>query len=151
MLFGPGGGGFRPPPFFSYSDFLGHSEQCLLEAFFDLSIISCTLLKDFGYFWVSRNLDPKIGWRQIAQKLKIVKNNVKFGLPMVELVGIDTPYVLHDEKKIPKKRKMRNFGGYAIFRPPLEGEPKEISKNGFLHQIRDEKVGIYIKYEIGFV
>ena len=70
---------------------------------------------------------------------------------MVELVGIDTPYVLHDEKKIPKKRKMRNFGGYAIFRPPLEGEPKEISKNGFLHQNRDEKVGIYIKYEIGFV
>ena len=148
MLFQPGGGRIPPPPhFFSYLDFLGHSEQCLLKAFFDLSIISCTLLKDFGYFWDSRNLDPKIGWRQIPQKLKIVKNNVKFGLPMVELVGIDTPYVLHDEKKF---RKMRIFGQFWGVRPPLEGEPKEISKNGFLHQIRDEKVGIYIKYEIGF-
>ena len=58
------------------------------------------------------------------------------------------------KKKFRKNEKCAffdNFGGLAIFRPPLEGEPKEISKNGFLHQIRDEKVGIYIKYEIGFV
>ena len=73
---------------------------------------------------------------------------------MVDLVGIDTPYDISDEKKCWTSnfgRYFRNFGGYAIFRPPLEGEPKKISKNGFLHQIRDEKVGIYKKYEIGFV
>ena len=127
----PGGADSAPPLFFAHSDFLGHSEQCLLEAFFDLSIISCTLLKDFGYFWDSRNLDPKIGWRQISQKLKIVKNNVKFGLPKVELVGIDTPYVLHDQKKIPKNEKCAILGGMPFSDPPRGRTKRDIEKRFF--------------------
>ena len=54
-------------------------------------------------------------------KIENRKNNVKFGLPMVELVAIDTPYVLYDEKKFRNKKKCAffdNFWGYAIFRPP---------------------------------
>ena len=67
---------------------------------------------------------------------------------MAKLVEIDTPHALRGKIFFFKISKNAQFWGFG---PPLEGEPKEIPKNFFCIKSVIKKVGIYIKYEMGFV